>query len=303
MSDSELMNRAVEMFKQATPPLGSSFDEYRLKFDELCTSFQVPADTRVEEINANGVPALKVTAAGVTTDKNILVHFHSGGYVMGSAKGYAEFASRLSVTANAPVVVPDYRLAPENPYPAALDDALSVYRWLLDRYGSENILVTGDSAGGGLTLALMMSARDQDLPLPAAAVVISPLTDLAVEGASYEDNKDRDPLITRELAVGMGMTYLGERDPRQTPLASPVHGNHSGLPPVFFLVGESELLRDDSTRVVNSILASGGRAEIVQVENAVHIWTIFPFLPETTESMEQIKHFIARHLPSTGADE
>ena len=295
MSDPKLINRAIAMFREATPPLGSPIEEYRAKFDNLCMSFQVPTDTKVEEVNANGVPAFKVTATGVATN-TIVVHFHSGGYVMGSAKGYLEFASRLSAIANVPVVVPDYRLAPENPYPAPLEDALAVYHWLLDRYSPGNILVSGDSAGGGLTLALLMSARDRGIPLPAAAVVISPLTDLAAEGNSYEENKDSDPLIDRDLAVGMGIVYIGDRDPKQTPLASPLYGNHQGLPPLFFLVSASEVLRDDSTRVVDSILAAGGNAELVQVDGMVHIWTIFPFLPETTEAMAKIKHFIGKHL-------
>ena len=295
MSDPKLINRAIAMFRDATPPLGSPIEEYRAKFDSLCMSFQVPADTKVEEVNANGVPVFKVTAAGVATN-TIVVHFHSGGYVMGSAKGYLEFASRLSAAANAPVVVPDYRLAPENPYPAPLEDALSVYHWLLDHYSPDNILVSGDSAGGGLTLALLMSARDRGIPLPAAAVVISPLTDLAAEGNSYEENKDSDPLIDRDLAVGMGVVYIGDRDPKQTPLASPLYGDHKGLPPLFFLVSGSEVLRDDSTRVVDSILAAGGNAELIQVDGMVHIWTIFPFLPETTEALAKIKHFIGKHL-------
>ncbi|MGD9662359.1 MAG: alpha/beta hydrolase [Porticoccaceae bacterium] len=300
MSDYKLINRAIDMFREATPPLGSPIEEYRAKFDNLCMSFEVPADTSVEELNANGVPAFKVTAAGVAA-KNILIHFHSGGYVMGSAKGYLEFASRLSAIADAPVVVPDYRLAPENPYPAPLEDGLAVYHWLLDQYAPGNILISGDSAGGGLTLALLMSARDQGIPLPAAAVVISPLTDLAAEGASYQENKDTDPLIDRDLAVGMGVVYIGDRDPKQTPLASPLYGDHKGLPPLFFLVSASEVLRDDSIRVVDSILASGGEAELVQFEGMVHIWTIFPFLPETTEAMTKVKDFVAKHLPAQGA--
>lgn len=295
----EALDRVIVMWKDSVPlhevatPL-----HWRQEFEALCAKFPLPEDIETEPVDADGVPGLWISAPGVSRDRTLL-HMHSGGYVFGSSQGYREFAYRLSRAADARVLVPDYRLAPEHPYPAPVEDAVTVYRWLARREDPSRIVTTGDSAGGGLTLAMLVSLRDAGDPLPAAAVVISPLTDLAAEGESYVANRDRDPVVTAELAVGMGQVYLGEgRDPKQTPLGSPLYAELHGLPPLLVLVGEAEALRDDSTRLVDKLRAAGGEAELVIAQDMLHIYTLFAYiLPEGREGIEQIGRFVRQHTP------
>jgi monoterpene epsilon-lactone hydrolase len=299
MAQSEALERVIVMWKDTVPlnevptPL-----DWRREFEALCAKFPLPSDIEIEQVDADGVPALWVNAPGVSNHRTLL-HFHSGGYVMGSAAGYREFAYRLSRAADARVLVPDYRLAPEYPYPAPLEDALTVYRWLLKHEQPSKLVTTGDSAGGGLNLALLVALRDAGDPLPVASVAISPLTDLAAEGDSYVSNRDRDPVVNAELAVGMGIVYLGEgRDPKQTPLGSPLYADLHGLPPLLLLAGEAEALRDDSTRFVEKVRAAGGEAEIQIADDMLHIYPLFAcLLPEGREAIEQIGRFVKRYTP------
>jgi epsilon-lactone hydrolase len=300
MAHSDALERVIVMWKDSVPlnqeptPL-----DWRREFEVLCAKFPVPEDIETESVDAGGVLALWVSAPGVSDDRTLL-HFHSGGYVFGSSDGYREFAYRLSAAADARVLVPDYRLAPEHPYPAPVEDAVTVYRWLAERVAPSRIVTTGDSAGGGLNLAMLVALRDAGDTLPVAAVVVSPLTDLAAEGESYVSNRDRDPVVTQELAVGMGQVYLGEgRDPKQTPLGSPLYAEVHGLPPLLVLVGEAEALRDDSARFVAKVRAAGGEAEIVIADDMLHVYTLFAcILPEGREGIEQIGRFIRLRSPA-----
>ena len=299
MAQSEALERVIVMWKDSVPlhevptPL-----DYRKEFEALCAKFPLPDDIVTEDVDADGVPGLWVSAPGVSDDRTLL-HFHSGGYVMGSSAGYREFAYRLSRAADARVLVPDYRLAPEHLYPAPIEDALTVYRWLARREDPARIVTTGDSAGGGLNLATLVALRDAGDTLPAAAVAISPLTDLAAEGESYDSNRDRDAVVTRELAVGMGIVYIGEgRDPKNTPLASPLYAEVHGLPPLLVIAGEAEVLRDDSVRFVEKVRAAGGEADLVVTDDMQHIYPLFAhLLPEGREAIERIGEFIKQHTP------
>jgi monoterpene epsilon-lactone hydrolase len=299
MAQNEALERVIVMWKDSVPlheeptPL-----HWRSEFEALCAKFPIPDDLIEDEVDAGGVPSLWVSAPGVSDDRELL-HFHSGGYVMGSAKGYREFAYRLSRAADARVLVPDYRLAPEYPYPAPVEDALKVYRWLAAQVEPSRIVTTGDSAGGGLNLAMLLALRDGGDTLPAAAVAISPLTDLAAEGQSYESNRERDPVVTKELAVGMGIVYLGEgRDPKDTPLGSPLYAEVHGLPPLFVVAGEAETLRDDSVRFVEKVRAAGGQAELAVANDMLHIFPLFAsILPEGREAIDQIGAFIKEYSP------
>lgn len=303
MATPEQKERIIVMWKDSVPlhaeptPL-----DWRREFEALCAKFPLPDDIEVEEVDADGVPALWVSAPGVGRDRT-LVHYHSGGYVMGSPTGYREFAYRLSRAADARVLVPDYRLAPEHPYPAPLEDGVTAYRWLARQEDPSRIVTVGDSAGGGMNLAVLMTLRDEGDTLPAAAVCISPLTDLAAEGESYANFPDRDPVISAELAVGMGIVYIGEdRTPKDTPLASPLYGRHDGLPPLFVVVGEAEALLDDSTRLVDKVREAGGEAELLVGEDLLHIYPLFAsILPEGQEAIERIGAFVKSHTPAVVA--
>lgn len=291
--------RAVELFRVATPEPSAPISEWREGFEALCAGFPIADDTVVEAVDLNGVEGLRVVAAGVADagdGKRAILHFHSGGYVMGSAKGYRNFAERLSAVCDAQVIVPDYRLAPDAPYPAAIEDAMAAYRACVDRYGADRLIVSGDSAGGGLAIATLLAARDQGLALPVAAVAISPLLDLAGEGESTISLDGVDPLINQEMIVEMGKVYIEDRDPHEHPLASPLWGTHHGLPPLFLTVSAAEVLRDDAVRLAESVRRAGGAVEISLPEGMVHIWTLFPFLEQARQSMDEIGGFVRSHF-------
>ena len=288
-------DRAVELFKASIPGSDAPFTEWRQLFEEMCGSFALPGDAVIEPVDADGVPCLKVAVTGADPAK-LVIHYHSGGYVMGSANAYREFACRLSEVTGATVLLPDYRLAPENPYPAAADDALTVYNWAARNWQPSSIIVSGDSAGGGLCLATLMAVRDAGGPNPAGGVAISPLLDLAGEGQSCETNRDVDPLIDRNMIVTMGKVYIGEIDPHEYPSASPLWGKHHGLPPLFLTVSSTEVLRDDVLRLATSVAAAGGSAVTSYPEGLIHIWTMFPFVPEARASMAEIGSFARQRL-------
>jgi epsilon-lactone hydrolase len=292
-AETTLLQRAVDMFVAATPAVGAPIGDWRAGFERLCGTFDIPSDATFEEVDAAGVHALKVCAAG-SGSNHLIIHFHSGGYVMGSSRAYRNFAARLSRVTRATVLVPDYRLAPENPYPAAVHDAVSTYQWCLKSWDPARLIVGGDSAGGGLAMATLLALRDLAAPLPAAGIAISPLLDLAGEGDSMRSNAGVDPLIDRNMVVDMGKVYIGDIDPHEHPLASPLWGEHHGLPPLLLLASASEVMRDDAVRFAESVLKSGGEATLSLAAGMVHIWTLFPFLNQATQSMDLIGNFVRK---------
>lgn len=297
LSTSAAHQRAIALFRAATPDPASPIAAWRDGFEALCATFPVPHDARIDVIDLDGVPTLQVTAGGVgAADGRAVLHFHSGGYVMGSAHGYRNFAARLSRACGVPVVVPDYRLAPDHVYPAAVDDALTAYRAMLARHGADRLVVSGDSAGGGLAIAVLMAVRDMGLPLPLAGVAISPLLDLAGEGDSAVTLDGIDPLINRVMIVAMGKVYIEDHDPHATPLASPIWGRHHGLPPLFLTASDAEVLCDDAVRLAARVQDAGGLAELVLAQGMVHIWTLFPFLDEAERSINQVGRFVTGHF-------
>lgn len=290
-----LLQQAVDLFVAATPPVGAPIEEWRAGFAAMAATFELPDDITVEEIDLGGVPSRRITAPGARDDAAIL-HFHSGGYVQGSSLDYREFGYRLSAATELPVLVPDYRLAPEATYPAAVGDGIAAYASLIASLAPERVVVSGDSAGGGLAMATLLGARDAGLAMPAAAVAISPLLDLAGEGESCATNASSDPLIDRAMIVEMGKVYIGDLDPKQHPLCSPLYGDHRDLPPLLLLASDSEVLLDDSVRFAAAVEAAGGSARVVTSASMIHIWTLFPFLPEAGKSLARIGSFVGEHI-------
>lgn len=288
------LNRVVEMFVAATPPVGAPISDWRAGFESMAAQFDLAEDAVVEDVTANGVPGKLIKAPGSAEDK-LVVHFHSGGYVQGSAHAYRDFAYRLSAASGAVVLVPDYRLAPEHLYPAAVDDARAVYDWALEQYGPEKIVISGDSAGGGLAMALLLSIRDAGLATPAAGVGISPLLDLAGESPSMQDNAGTDPLIDQNMVVEMGKVYIGDIDPHEHPYCSPIYGDKKGLPPLFLTASNSEVMRDDAARFAEDVRNAGGTAHTEFPDNMTHIWTFFPFLEQARSSVAAVGEFIRTH--------
>jgi epsilon-lactone hydrolase len=291
---SEFVEQANQAWRDAYPPGEPGFAEWREAVTTMHAQYPVPDDAVITEVDAGGVPCLWVSAPGVATDK-AAIHFHSGGYVMGSAHNYREFAYRLSKALDARVLVVDFRLAPEHLYPAALEDAQAAFRWLATQVEPGRIVSAGDSAGGGLALALQMSLRDNGEPTAGAIALFSPWADLAAEGASYDEFPD-DPVVSRPFALANCELYLSGADPHTVPYASPVSGAFQDLPPIFAVVGAHEALRDDSVRIVEQARAAGGDAELLQIDHVPHIFTIFPFLPEAADALAAAGAFVGKRI-------
>jgi monoterpene epsilon-lactone hydrolase len=290
-----LIRRSLDRWSAAVPD-DPTIPNWRLAVEQMHAEFGTHDDAVVTRFDADGVPVIRVEAPGASRER-VIIHFHSGGYVMGSAESYQEFGYRLSAVTGRAVLIVEYRLAPENPYPAPVEDALTSYRWLSEQVGARNIVVSGDSAGGGLALALVVALRDAGDELPSAVSVHSPLTDLAAEGASYAPNRDTDPVVNYELAVGMGAVYIGDRDPKQTPLASPLYADFTGFPPLLVQASSSEALLDDSVRLVDRVVAAGGSARLLTYPDVPHVWHVFPYLEESTAALDAVASFLDSTVP------
>lgn len=228
-------------------------------------------------------------AAGSRT----ILYLHGGGYVAGSPASHRPIIAALARRTPAQVFAPNYRLAPEHPYPAALDDAERAYDWLLSLgIPPTSIAIAGDSAGGGLTLALVMRLRDKGTALPACAVLFSPWTDLVGTGASLQANDGKDSMFRQENISAFATCYA-QPDAWRDAGVSPVYGRHDGLPPLHFQVGSDEVLRDDAVRVHDSVLASGGSSELVLYDGVFHVWQMLDGLvPEAGEALARVGTFV-----------
>jgi monoterpene epsilon-lactone hydrolase len=255
-------------------------------------SERVPADVICEKVSAGGVNAEWIAAPGATAD-TVILYLHGGGYVIGSINTHRAMVSRIARASNARALSIDYRLAPEHPFPAALEDAIASYRWLLAQgYKPGKIVICGDSAGGGLTLAALLAIRDAGLLMPAGAVPISPWTDLEGTGESVRTRAARDVMVTQENLAHSAKQYYGTHDPKD-PLVSPVHANFRGLPPMLIHVGDAEILLDDATRVAKSAKAAGVDVELEVWDDMPHVWHVFAkIFPEGQKAIDKIGKFV-----------
>jgi monoterpene epsilon-lactone hydrolase len=234
----------------------------RAQFDALMARVPPPDDVTFETGLVGGVPGLWVHPASSRSGEAIL-HLHGGWFNFGTAGAYRHLVGHIAARAGARAFVPDYRLAPEHPFPAAVDDVLACYRGI-DASGTRRIAVTGDSAGGNLALVLVSCVTGRALSAKATlvgAAAVSPVTDLTLSGATYETRADADPLFTRPQVAELVRSYLGSGDATD-PLASPLQGQFSGLPPIRIHVGDDEVLLDDSRRYVERAVAAGVDAEL-----------------------------------------
>jgi len=251
-----------------------------------------PAGTETIAVDAGGVPAVRVTARASQRDRHVL-YLHGGGFVTGSSSLYRHLTWRLAAAARARLLSVDYRLAPEHPFPAALEDAVAAYRWLLaDGADARQIAVMGDSAGGALAFAMLLKLRDEGLPLPAAAVGLSPWVDLALTSPSLELNAESDPMLNAGGARKRAEYYLQGADPR-APYASPVYGDPAGLPPTLIQVGSDEILRDDAVRMAEKLRSVGCEVELEIWPRMPHVWHLFAtILPEARRAVARIGSFL-----------
>ena len=281
-------------FQADTKPVS----ELRANFERFAAGFaDIPATTRFEAVENTGVDMEWVIAQNAS-DEAVVLYFHGGGYTIGSIPAYRDHTARLSAMTGVRTLSVGYRLAPEHPFPAALEDALEAYEWLLVQGMSpERIVLAGDSAGGGLALATMVALRDQGRPLPAAATLLSPLADMAHTGASVHERAALDPIVTPTGSHAYSLRYLGPDGDYDTPYASPVYADLAGLPPVLVTVGTNELLLDDSIRVVRKIKDAGGQAELDIWPQMIHIFPFFASqVPEAQRAMQYICGFIRERL-------
>ncbi|MBI5949100.1 MAG: alpha/beta hydrolase [Chloroflexi bacterium] len=293
MASQELQN-LITMFKSrpvADP--NATIQEMRAGFEAMAAMFgPLPADVTVTPVDAGGVKAEWVVA-GNADPATVILYLHGGGYVIGSPASHRDLTQRLSRASGARVLSLDYRMGPEHPFPAAVEDAVAAYRWLLAQgVAPSRMVISGDSAGGGLTLATLVALRGQGVALPAAAAPISPWTDMEGIGESMTTKAAVDPMVQKAGLAGMAAMYLGGADPRN-PLAAPLYADYRGLPPLLIQVGTSETLLDDSTRVAAKAKAAGVEVTLEPWEDMIHVWHLFAaMLPEGQQAIERIGQFV-----------
>jgi acetyl esterase/lipase len=279
--------------------LSGSLAERRVAID----SFDRPLPPGSTVTPADGpVAAEWVVGAGVDSVA-VLVYVHGGGYHMGSARGQRYLVGALSAASQMRVLNVDYRLAPEHPFPAAVDDTIAAYRWVLGQgIPAQRIALAGDSAGGGLTLGTLLALKDVGDPRPAAAVAISPLTDLKASGDSMRTRADLE-IILRPGAVEEAATWYLNGESREHPYASPLYGDLTGLPPLLLQAGDAEVLLDDSTRFAKKAELAGVDVTLEIWPEMPHVWHVFAgFLPEADQAIARIGKWLQVKLSAAPAD-
>jgi epsilon-lactone hydrolase len=277
------------------PPIG----ELRAGFTPAGTTvYPVPDDVEVISVNAGGVPAHWLVAPGADAD-GVLLYLHGGGFLLGSIRTHGEIASRIGRASGMRVLAVDYRLAPEHPFPAAIDDTLTAWNWLRNDQGFEaaSIALAGDSAGAGLALSLLIALRDADEPLPAAAALMSPATDLTGSGDAITERADRDPVFSPDVVQLLGSFYLAGADP-MNPLASPLFASLVGLPPLLVQVGTEEILFSDSERLAELATKAGVDVTFQIGEGLPHVYQIVLEAPEAVSATDQVGAFLRTKLPA-----
>ena len=275
---------------------GESIREMRANFEEAFT-MPSPSDTTIKSVEASGVPADLIDTPQASSEQ-IILYLHGGGYLFGSCKTHRRLACDLSAAARAQVLVIDYRLAPEHPFPAALEDGLKSYRWLIEKrnFNSTQIALAGDSAGANLALGMMLSLERNHEPIPACAVLMSPLTDFARKGRSLQTLAEADPFVSPELLEMVVNSYLPEGN-YLNPIVSPIYADLSALPPLLIHVGNQEILLDDSLRLASKAAADNVAVELKVWQDMIHCFQLFaPNLVDGREAIEEAGVFLAKHL-------
>jgi monoterpene epsilon-lactone hydrolase len=250
-----------------------------------------------ERVSVGGVDGEWIVTSGARQDKAIL-YVHGGGFRLGSVTSHRDLIARIAGASGCRVLAIDYRLAPEHRFPAPLEDALAAYRWMLDQgLTAENIAFAGDSAGGNLVVAAMLSLRERGLPLPAVGVLMSPWTDLAATGASYVTRADADPIHARPMVLALAKNYLGDGGDPRHPMASPLYADLAGLPPLLIQVGDRETVLDDSTMFAAKARAVGVDVELQVWDGMIHVFQMFGAeLAEARQAVDSISGFLRQYL-------
>jgi salicylate hydroxylase len=264
----------------------------RKGYDRFFGQFAPPAGTRVSEVPIGRATGLWVDPPG-RAGKRVVLHFHGGGYCFGSAACSVEYAERLARAAEGRCLALEYRLAPEHPFPAALDDALAAYRWLLETHRPDEIVLSGESAGAGLAIAAAMALRDAGEKLPAGIVALSPFVDCALKGEAIHRRNGEDPIVEIDTLAYMVSSYFQERAPAD-PLVSPIYGDFRGLPPLLIQAGRNEVLVDEAQHLAARAKAAGVETALELYDERLHIFSLFPFLPNAARALDGVGAFVAR---------
>lgn len=269
-----------------------NIEEERAEFENAAKTFTMPQNIAVEEIMVEDMPAEWVQEEGENPKVHIL-YLHGGGYTMGSISTHRALAGRIAKAAKSRVLLPEYRLAPENPFPCAVDDAALAYRFLMKAgIPASQIVIAGDSAGGGLTLATLLYLKNQGEELPAAAVCLSPWTDLLGTGESLTTKAHLDPMLDGRTIPTKAKDYLQGADPKN-PLASPLYGDFCHCPPLLIQVGTEEVLLDDARRIAEKAKEAGVDVTLEVWDRMPHVWHYFAhLLPQGQEAIQKIGKFI-----------
>lgn len=295
MSDKGIRLVREHLAKQP-PPSTLTIVQLRAQYDRAERAFPTPPDVAVELVAAPARPAEWLTPRGASADA-VVLYLHGGGYVIGSPRSHRHLAAAIARAAGTRALLLDYRLAPEYPFPAALEDAVAAYRWLLDRgVAPGRIVVAGDSAGGGLTVATLLALRDRALPRPAGGVCISPWVDLTNSAPSHATRAAADPIVTRENLAMMAEAYIGTGD-RKQPLVSPLYADLRDLSPLLVQVGSDEVLLDDAVGLGARARAAGVDVVVEEWPEMIHVWHWFlPMLDEAERAITAIGGFVRSRI-------
>jgi acetyl esterase/lipase len=276
-------------------PGGSTPDVAAMReaMDNAAAAIALIEGTRVETVDAGGVTCEWVTTPASRADGAVL-YLHGGGYVIGSLRSHRPMVSRLAAASGVRVLAVDYRLAPEHPHPAAVDDAVAAWRWLLGTgISPSRAAIAGDSAGGGLTIATLVAIREASLPLPAAAVCLSPWVDLECSGESIRRNADADPMVLEEHLRHWTKLYVPAGQSARAPLVSPLHAALRGLPPLLVHAAKDEILVDDARRLVARAREAGVDVTLDERDGVFHVWHFFAGMaPESDEAIARVGQFV-----------
>jgi len=284
------------ILRQSPFPADSDVGEQRQALRELLSAQPLPADVTVTEAELGGVPTAEITVDGIEP-RHVVLYFHGGVYVMGDAALAADLASQVGRRTDAKVISVDYRLAPEDPYPAAVDDALAAYEALLqDGTAPSDIVLAGESAGGGLAVATLVNARDRGLPLPAAAFVMSPYVDLTLAGTTMETKREVDPLMSEVSLQARVTDYTAGQD-AALGLISPIFADLSGLPPLIIQAGSHEVLLDDAVRLARQAATADVEVTLDVTPGVPHVFqAYYAILDEGASALDRAGQLLSTHL-------
>ena len=295
MAPSQELNTVLEMIRNRSAETRKTTDDNRLSYERIMATLPMDDDIETERVGVNGVPAEWISAPE-SEDDRVVLYLHGGGYLFGSVRTHRVMLAHLARAAKARVLALDYRLAPEIPFPAPVEDSVSAYRWLLSQgIVPEKMAIGGDSAGGGLTIAALVALRHVGEPMPAAGVCISAWADMEATGQSYTTNAEADPSVSKERILNIAGVYMNGKDPK-APLASPIHADLTGLPPLLLQVGSIEVLLDDSTMLKSRAEEAGVSVEMEVWDDMPHVWHHYaPILPEARKAIGRIGEFVLQH--------